>query len=354
MSGGVDSAVTAALLKKQGQEVTGVFMINWREDEENLRGTCGWEKDQADARLAAQKIGINLFTWDFSAEYKKFVFEYFLSAYQDGLTPNPDTLCNKHIKFGVFLAKARALGFDKIATGHYAQIKEKDGKLELFAGRDQGKDQSYFLYELGQKELAQTLFPLGKMKKEKVRRLAKKFGLSVAEKKDSYGICYIGEKNMKEFLGQFIKKNPGKIVDQQGQVLGEHEGLFTYTLGQRQGIGVGGRGPFYVVKKQTDDNTLIVTDDQNDPALYKKEVMVDKLNWTAGWPPQTPFKCWARFRHLQDLFKVHTENINNNQIRVIFDKPARAVAAGQALVFYERMGWWRKEWKVMGGGIISI
>ena len=351
MSGGVDSSVAAALLKKQGHDVTGVFMINWKENEVAERGSCSWERDQADARLAAQKIGINLFTWDFSAEYKKLVFEYFLTAYQNGLTPNPDTLCNKHIKFGTFLDKAKALGFDKIATGHYAQIKEKDGQFELFAGRDQTKDQSYFLYELGQKELAQTLFPLGKMKKKKVRKLARKFGLSVADKKDSYGICYIGEKNMKEFLGGFIKKNPGKIVDQKGNVLGEHVGLHTYTLGQRQGIGLGGRGPFFVVAKNLNDNTLIVTDNQNDPALFRREVALDKINWISS-APQDSFQCLARFRHLQKLFKISAEIEPGNQIKANFNKPERAVAPGQALVFYEKIGWLKKEYKVIGGGII--
>ncbi|MDP2918050.1 MAG: tRNA 2-thiouridine(34) synthase MnmA, partial [bacterium] len=318
MSGGVDSAVAATLLKKQGCDVTGVFMINWSENEAGERGSCSWERDQADARLAAQKIGINLFTWDFSAEYKKFVFEYFLTAYQNGLTPNPDTLCNKYIKFGTFLTKAKALGFDKIATGHYAQIKEKNGQFELFAGRDQSKDQSYFLYELGQKELSQTLFPLGKMKKKKVRRLAKKFGLAVADKKDSYGICYIGKKNMKEFLGGFIKKNPGPIIDQKGQIIGEHEGLHAYTLGQRQGIGIGGRGPFYVVEKRISDNSLIVTNNPGDPVLYKKEITVDKLNWISDQPTKL-FNCLARFRHLQKLIKVRAVLTENNQIQVVFN-----------------------------------
>jgi tRNA-specific 2-thiouridylase len=372
MSGGVDSAVTAALLKKQGHEVTGVFMINWREDGEVAsprsgpprpdeagnqvgaggRGTCGWEKDQADARLAAQKIGINLFTWDFSAEYRKFVFEYFLTAYQNGLTPNPDTLCNKYIKFGFFLNQARALGFNQIATGHYAQIKEKNGKLELLAGRDQGKDQSYFLYELGQKELAQIIFPVGRLKKKQVRRLAKRFGLNVAEKKDSYGICYIGEKKMKEFLGQFIKKNPGKIIDQKGKILGAHEGLHYYTLGQRQGIGLGGGRPFYVVAKHLADNSLVVTDNPNDPALYKKEIIIDKLNWLAGTAPSASWRCLARFRHLQKLFKVQVTAVNDSQFKIIFDQPQRAVAPGQALVLYEKVGWLRPEYRVIGGGII--
>lgn len=353
MSGGVDSSVAAALLKKQGHDVTGVFMINWRE--ENVggeRGTCSWERDQADARLATQRIGINLFTWDFSAEYKKFVFEYFLSAYQNGQTPNPDTLCNKYIKFGAFLDKAKALGFDKIATGHYAQIKKGENGLELFAGRDQTKDQSYFLYELGQKELAETLFPLGKMKKKKVRQLAKKFHLGVAAKKDSYGICYIGEKNMKEFLGGFIKKNPGKIVDQNGKILGEHEGLFNYTLGQRQGIGLGGRGPFFVVAKNLNDNTLIVTDNQNDPALFRREVMLDKINWISTTPPAS-FVCLARFRHLQKLFKTNSKIEPDGQVKVVFNKPERAVAPGQALVFYEKIGWLRPNYRVIGGGIIQ-
>jgi tRNA-specific 2-thiouridylase len=364
MSGGVDSAVSALILKKQGYDVTGVFMINWHENKIGESGTCSWEKDQTDARIVAEKIGIKIFTWDFSEEYKKYVFEYFLSSYKNGITPNPDTLCNKYIKFGIFLDRAKSLGFDKIATGHYAEIKQRPhpnpllrkerGILyELWAGRDSGKDQSYFLYELGQKELANTLFPIANIKKKKVRKLAKKYDLRVHDKKDSYGICYIGEKNMKDFLGGFLEKNPGKIIDKNGNILGSHEGLHNYTIGQRQGIGIGGNGPFFVMKKNIDNNSLIVTDNSNDPALFTEAVKLDKVNWISK-VPENNFECLARFRHLQKLFKARVELIDNSNVKVIFDKPQRSVAPGQAVVFYEKSGFFVKDYRVVGGGIISI
>ncbi|HOY56157.1 MAG TPA: tRNA 2-thiouridine(34) synthase MnmA [bacterium] len=354
MSGGVDSAVAAALLKQQGFDVTGVFMINWHEKNELVStGTCTWEQDQADARRVAEILGIKIYTWDFSAAYQKYVFSYFLQAYEQGLTPNPDTLCNKYIKFGLFLEQAKQLGFDKIATGHYAKVIKKND-YKLITAKDKNKDQTYFLYELGQKELAQVLFPLAGLKKEKVRHLARTLNLPVCYKKDSYGICYIGEKKMKDFLTPFIKKNPGDIVNEDGHVLGQHAGLFNYTLGQRQGIGIGGgQGPFFVLKKDLSNNRLIVTNNTQHSDFYTCHVKLKQINWLSGFQPTLPINCWGRFRHLQKLLPLTIQDTQNTELLVKFKQPQRAVAKGQVLVFYKSLNLWHKNYEVLGGGIIA-
>lgn len=341
MSGGVDSSVAAAILKKQGHHVTGIFMINWHE-----KSGCTWEKEFKDAKQVADKLGIKIFTWDFSKEYKDKVFKYFINSYKNGLTPNPDTLCNKYIKFGSFLEQAKKLGFDKIATGHYARIKGK----YLYEAKDKSKDQSFFLYELSEDKLKYILFPLGNFTKNKTRKLAEKFNLSVKDKKDSYGICYIGEKDMQKFLGGYIEEKPGNIIDKNNpanngasNILGKHNGLHYYTIGQRQRINIGGTGPYYVLDKDYKNNNLIVTNNNEDELLYKKIINITNIHWINS-VPNLSLKCKARFRNLQELIKIKIIEKNNN-INIIFNKPQKAIAPGQTIVFYIRN-------KVLGGGII--
>ena len=349
MSGGVDSSVTALLLKKEGYEVTGVFMINWHEDDAD--GNCTWQQDFLDAQRVAEKIGIKIFTWDFSEEYKKNVFYYFIKAYESGLTPNPDTLCNKYIKFGSFLEKAMLMGYDKVATGHYAQIRENKGMFDLLSGVDSSKDQTYFLYELGQKQLAKILFPIGHLPKKEVRKIAEENDLPVSQKKDSYGICYIGEKKMKSFLGKFIENKKGEIVDKFGNALGEHEGLHNYTLGQRQGIGVGGVGPFYVLRKDFETNKLIVTDNKDDDELFQKEIYTKDINWVLGENQKMPKNCWVRFRHLQKLQKAHLKKQKDDTIKIVFKIRQKTPVPGQVCVFYKK-NIFVKKITCLGGGII--
>lgn len=350
MSGGVDSSVTAAILQKQGYDVTGVFMINWKED--STLEKCTWEDEYRDAKKVADKLGIKIFTWDFSEEYKEKIFKYFIDSYKKGLTPNPDTLCNKHIKFGSFLDQAKKLGFDQIATGHYAQVKKTQDRYELWEAKDKSKDQSFFLYELSGNKLAHILFPLGNFTKYKTRQLAKKFDLPVSKKKDSYGICYIGEKNMQKFLGQYIKAEPGNITDKKGNTLGKHDGLYHYTIGQRQRIKIGGTGPYFVLKKDYKNNILIVTNDSEDKRLYSKEIYAKNINWTNS-KPKLPLNCLARFRNLQELVKIKIEYYNINKLKITFKTPEKAVAPGQTIVFYEKIGWFGKGYKVLGGGVIE-
>ena len=356
MSGGVDSSVTAALLKNQGFEVTGVFMINWREKERDKE--CEWQKEYLDVRRVAAKLDIKLYTWDFSKEYKDQVFKYFVKAYETGLTPNPDTLCNKYIKFGVFLDKALSLGFELVATGHYGRIQKqknkktkKQNEYKLITAKDKSKDQTYFLYELGQKQLAHILFPLGDYNKKDVRKMAQEFKLPVSHKKDSYGICYIGEKKMKDFLANYIKKKTGEIIDKKGKILGKHSGLHNYTIGQRQGIGIGGIGPFYDLKKDFKNNKLVVTDKADDEELFSKEVILRDINFIAGQKPAFPLKCNVRFRHLQNLVKAKIFE-EGRSIKVIFNKPQKAVVPGQVIVFYKRLNLLSKDFEVLGGGVI--
>ncbi|MFH1610574.1 MAG: tRNA 2-thiouridine(34) synthase MnmA [Patescibacteria group bacterium] len=345
MSGGVDSSVTAAILKEQGYDVTGVFMINWKED--STLEKCTWEDEFRDAKKVADKLGIKIFTWDFSKEYKEKIFKYFINAYEKGLTPNPDTLCNKHIKFGSFLDQAKKLGFDQIATGHYAQIKDN----ALLEAKDKSKDQSFFLYELTEDKLKHIIFPLGNFKKDKTRKLAEKFDLPVSKKKDSYGICYIGEKNMQKFLGEYIKGKSGDITDQQGNILGKHDGLYHYTIGQRQRIKIGGTGPYFVLNKDYVNNILVVTNDSEDKGLYSKEIYVKNINWVNS-NPKLPLSCLARFRNLQELVKIYIQE-DKDKLKITFNIPEKAIAPGQTIVFYKSTGWFKKDNIVLGGGIIE-
>ncbi|MFH1457162.1 MAG: tRNA 2-thiouridine(34) synthase MnmA [Patescibacteria group bacterium] len=359
MSGGVDSSVTAGLLKKQGHNVTGVFMINWKED--STIEKCAWEKEFQDAKKVADKLGIKIFTWDFSKEYKEKIFNYFINSYKIGITPNPDTLCNKYIKFGSFLDQAKKLGFDKIATGHYARIVKIKNKYYLYQAKDLLKDQSFFLYELGEEKLKYILFPLGKFKKNKTRQLAEKFDLPVSHKKDSYGICYIGEKNMQKFLGEYIQEKSGNIIDKNNKILGKHTGLYHYTIGQRQRIKIGGTGPYFVLKKDYKNNNLIITNNPEDKDLYCKEIYVKNINWINS-KPKLPLKCLARFRNLQELVKIkiypmagstNSQQANSGQVKILFDTLQKAVAPGQTIVFYKQQGFLKNKFQVLGGGIIE-
>lgn len=351
LSGGVDSAVAAALLKKSGYELTGIFMINWQDN--NDSSLCKWRQEYADAQTVAQKLDLKIFTWNFCEEYQSRVFEYLIKTYQAGLTPNPDIFCNQYIKFGVFLDQALQLNFDKIATGHYAQIKNREGQFELWTGRDLSKDQSYFLYRLNQHQLAHSLFPLGKLRKKKIRRLAQKFKLPVWNKKDSYGICHVGEKNMPQFLSRFIKFKPGNIINTKGKILGTHSGLYAFTYGQRTGIGIGGTGPYYVLAKNLQTNELIITNDKNDPALFKSQITLDQMHWISDQQPKIPFNCQARYRHLGPLVPV-TVSQNKNKLQIKFSKPQPAVAPGQSLVLYKKpLLCFNKEYQILGGGIIQ-
>lgn len=348
MSGGVDSSVTAALLKKQGFNVVGVFMKNWSEDFGDYG--CTWAEDSEDARKVAQTLGIPFYVWNFEKEYREKVVEYFLKEYQNNRTPNPDVMCNSEIKFKVFLDKAIKLGADYVATGHYARI-EKNGKGEagraykLLKGVDPAKDQSYFLYTLKQDQLAKAMFPLGEYKKSEIREMARKFKLSTAEKKDSQGICFIGKINVTEFLRAHVKARPGDVVLANGKVVGQHTGLPFYTIGQREGIGIGGQGPFYVVDKDVKNNKLIVTNDKEDKLLWKKEFIVIDVSWT-GKAPTLPTELGVTIRYHHPDYPAKVEQLENGDLKVVFTEPQRAITVGQAAVFYDGD-------ELVGGGIIQ-
>jgi len=340
MSGGVDSSVAAALLKQQGYEVVGVFMKNWSEDVPG--GFCNAEADFADVRAVCQHLDIPYYTFNFEAEYKQRVLSYFFSEYKAGRTPNPDVMCNKEIKFELFLKKALSLGADYIATGHYAQKVEKDGRHQMLKGNDPIKDQTYFLYNLTQAQLSKTLFPVGKYPKKQVRALAKKFKLPTATKKDSQGICFIGPVDVREFLKTVLKVKPGQIVDQEGKVLGRHEGAWFYTIGQRRVEGLAGQPePLYVVSTDIQRNLVVVGPDS---ATYAKGVILDKLHLVD--PQSKPSnRLEAKPRYGPDIYpgQLHQKN---RQWQFIFDTPQRALTPGQSLVIYDK--------KIcLGGGVIQ-
>jgi tRNA-specific 2-thiouridylase len=346
LSGGVDSSVAALLLARGGNAVQGLFMHNWRDDER--APSCRAEDDRHDAVAVAGRLGIPFHVRDFSAEYWDDVFTQFLAGYAAGRTPNPDVLCNREIKFRRFLDAARALGAEKIATGHYARVRERDGRHQLLRGIDAGKDQSYFLHALGQAQLAATLFPLGELRKTDVRRLAREAGLPTHDKKDSTGICFIGERDFRGFLARYLPARPGPIRTPEGRMLGEHSGIMYYTLGQRQGLGLGGvRGaterPWYVIGKETASNTLIVAQDEG--WLQARRLTASALTWVDGSAPAPAFNCSAKTRYRQDdqACEVHVESTSAT---VRFDAPQRAVTPGQAVVFYDGD-------RCLGGGTIE-
>jgi len=332
MSGGVDSSVSAVLLKRAGFEVVGVYMKQW--SPEVLGQACMWKQDRQDAMLACAKIGIPFLTWDFSKEYEKEVGKYMIDSYKKGITPNPDVMCNKVIKFGLFFNKAIKEGADYIATGHYAIVK----KGKIFIAKDTNKDQTYFLYGINKKIINKIMFPVGSHIKPEVRAMAKEFGLQNAQKKDSQGVCFIGQFDMRNFLKNYIKPRSGKILDLKNKEIGTHDGVYYYTLGQRHGLDIkNGKGPYYVVKKDIGKN-IIYVGKEND--LFVKKAKVIKINWISK-PENFPVIVNVRTRYRAPLKKCKLDNKGN----LIFYKPDRATTPGQSAVFY-------KGRELLGGGII--
>lgn len=329
LSGGVDSAVALYLLKKQGYEVEAAFMKNFSE-KVNIKGECPWKEDRMMAYRVAAHLKVPIQTFDFQKEYHDKVVNYIFDSYQAGLTPNPDVLCNNEIKFKLFLEKAIKLGFDKIATGHYANIKEDKNGFHLLRGVDPNKDQSYFLAGLNQKQLSKAVFPIGDIIKPEVRKIAKKAKLPNADKKDSQGICFIGKIDLKTFLKQKIKPKAGDIVDTKGNKLGTHEGVWYYTIGQRKGLDIGGSGPWYVVSKDIKNNKVIVGH-VDDEALYNKSVQISNLHWL-GKEHKLPLKAKAQIRYRQPGQNVILVSANKAE----FKKPQAGVASGQILAIYKK------------------
>lgn len=346
MSGGVDSSVAAYLLKEQGHEVIGVFMKNWEDasDEPEYRkdtlSGCSWEEDYDDVRAVCDQLGIPYRTYNFVEEYRKAVFEDFVRELEAGRTPNPDILCNQEVKFKAFLEKAlKEPGIDAIATGHYAAIVE--GKLAR--PKDHNKDQTYFLYRIDRERLANIVFPLQNLTKDEVRAIAQEQGFPNADKKDSTGICFIGDIDYDAFIDQYIEKKPGKIVTKEGEVIGDHEGLHFFTIGQRKGINIGGTGPYFVLEKRMDTGQLVVTNDTDDPDLYSSQCLVTDMHWLQDL--ELPFECTTQIRYRQPEQQARVEEAENG-VRVVFAEPQRAITIGQSAVFY-------KNDTVIGGGIID-
>lgn len=348
MSGGVDSSVSAWLLKQQGYDVIGVFMKNW--DDTDEFGHCTAADDFEDVRRVCEQIGIPYYSVNFEKEYQDRVFAYFLEEYQHGRTPNPDVLCNREIKFKELLERALDLGADYLATGHYAQVVEKDGKYHLLRAKDNNKDQTYFLSLLGQYPLSKTMFPLGGLTKPEVRAIAEEAGLSTAKKKDSTGICFIGERNFKEFLSNFLPAQPGPMRTLSGELKGMHQGLMYYTIGQRKGLGIGGSGtgePWFVIGKDLENNILYVEQGHDHPSLYSSGLMASEVSFVAGTARgTTEFPCTAKFRYRQADEDVTVQLLDNNRAQVWFASPQRAITPGQAVVFYDGE-------ECLGGGTID-
>ncbi|HAN67150.1 MAG TPA: tRNA 2-thiouridine(34) synthase MnmA [Halieaceae bacterium] len=348
MSGGVDSSVAALLLREQGYQVEGLFMKNWDEDD----GTeyCTAKADFADAQAVADALDIRLHGANFAAEYWDNVFEHFLAEYQAGRTPNPDILCNREIKFRAFLDYALLLGADCIATGHYARRGETQGKATLLRGLDDNKDQSYFLHAVGHRELAQTLFPVGEIAKPEVRAIAARHALVTSDKKDSTGICFIGERRFKDFLQQYLPAQPGDIYSLDDELLGRHQGLMYHTIGQRQGLGIGGLAdhgdaPWYVVGKDLEHNILRVAQGNNHPALFSNSLQAGAIFWITGEAPEFPLRCTAKVRYRQ-ADQACRVSPTAGGFRVEFDAPQRAVTPGQSVVLYDGE-------RCLGGGVIE-
>ncbi len=353
MSGGVDSSVAALLLRddaltRPDRSVAGLFMRNWADDGS---GDCRAEDDRRDAVAVSGRLGLPIHFRDFSNEYWSGVFEHFLAEYAAGRTPNPDVLCNREIKFKHFLDAARELGADFIATGHYARVREQDGVWQLLRAADRSKDQSYFLHQLGQAQLAATLFPLGELIKTDVRRMAADAGLPTAAKKDSTGICFIGERDFREFLSQYLPAKPGPMVTPDGRQVGQHPGVFYFTLGQREGLQIGGvRGfaaaPWFVVGKRVRDNTLIVDQGSDSPYLLSTRLWSETAHWISGAPPAARFACTAQTRYRQQDEACDVEVLADGSLAVAFERPQRAVTPGQSLVLY-------KDEVCLGGAVIA-
>ena len=343
MSGGVDSSVTALLLKEQGYDVIGIFMKNWDDTDEN--GVCTATEDYKDVAKVAAQIGIPYYSVNFEKEYWDRVFEYFLAEYRAGRTPNPDVMCNKEIKFKAFLDYAMDLGADYVATGHYAQVtRDENGVVHMLRGVDNNKDQTYFLSQLSQEQLSKTMFPLGGMEKSEVRAIAERAGLATAKKKDSTGICFIGERNFSNFLKNYLPNQPGDIFDiKTGKKVGNHIGLMHYTIGQRRGLDIGGtKDRMFVVGKDLNKNILYI-ESGNDEYLITTSCVVDQINWTYEKKEE---KCTAKFRYRQKDVEVSLEWLNDDEILVKYPQGVKSVTPGQACVFYDGD-------ICLGGGIIK-
>ncbi len=349
LSGGVDSAVAALLLKRQGHEVVGLFMKNWEDDDDDEY--CSTREDLVDAVSVAEKVGIEVEAVNFAAEYRDRVFTSFLAEYRAGRTPNPDVLCNAEIKFRSFLDHAMALGADRIATGHYARIEERDGRFALLKGDDPAKDQSYFLHRLSQAQLSKALFPVGHLRKKAVREIALAAGLPNHAKKDSTGICFIGERPFREFLSRYLPREPGPIVTPAGERIAQHHGLMYYTLGQRQGLGIGGRrggdgAAWYVAAKVLASNTLVVVQGHDDPRLLSLRLRAQDASWIAGVAPENGARLGAKSRYRQEDSPCRLEIAEAGEFELQFDQPQWAVTPGQSAVLY------RGE-ECLGGGVIA-
>jgi tRNA-specific 2-thiouridylase len=349
LSGGVDSAVAALLLKRAGHDVVGVFMKNWEDDDDDEY--CSTREDLVDAVSVAERIGIDVEAINFAAEYRERVFASFLSEYRAGRTPNPDVLCNAEIKFKAFLDHAIELGAEKIATGHYARVEERDGRFVLLKGLDPGKDQSYFLHRLTQAQLARTLFPVGHLPKSEVRRIAREAGLANHAKRDSTGICFIGERPFREFLSRYLPREPGPMVTPEGERVGEHVGLMYYTIGQRQGLGIGGRRdgagePWYVADKRLDTNTLVVVQGHDHPLLLRGALEAADASWIAGEAPRVNgdgLGAKTRYRQADAACELHVGDASGFSLG--FTTPQWAVTPGQSAVVYRGD-------ECLGGGVI--
>jgi tRNA-specific 2-thiouridylase len=382
ISGGVDSAVAALLLQRAGADVSGLFMQNWDEDEAQGRasaaggrmpgaaeaqgrasaaggrmpgaagsGECRAEDDRRDAVAVCGRLGIPFHARNFAAEYWRGVFEHFLAEYRAGRTPNPDVLCNREIKFRTFLDEARALGAERIATGHYARVEQRDGRWRLLRGRDTGKDQSYFLHALGQAQLAATHFPVGELPKAEVRRLAREANLPVHAKKDSTGICFVGERDFRSFLSRYLPMQPGEIRSVDGQRLGEHGGVFFYTLGQREGLNVGGvkgrpAAPWFVVGKDVQRNVLLVDQGSDSRFLLSTRLRASGTHFVAGTAPAGEFECTAKTRYRQADEPCRVRVLDGGVLEVEFERPQRAVTPGQSVVLY-------RDDECLGGAVID-
>ncbi|WP_434031227.1 tRNA 2-thiouridine(34) synthase MnmA [[Pseudomonas] boreopolis] len=348
VSGGVDSSVAALRLVQRGEAVAGLFMQNWEDDGS---GECRAEDDRRDAVAVCGVLGIPFHFRNFSTEYWAGVFEHFLAEYAAGRTPNPDVLCNREVKFKHFLDAARELGAERIATGHYARVAHAGGRWKLLRGADRGKDQSYFLHQLGQEQLAATLFPIGELEKTDLRRIAREAGLPTHAKKDSTGICFIGERDFREFLGRYLPARPGEIRDPQGRRIAEHPGVFYFTLGQREGLNIGGvRGrpaaPWYVVGKDVPNNILYVDQDRDSAWLQSSWLRSEPAHWVAGRPPARRFECTAQTRYRQADEPCAVEMEDDGTVSVRFARPQRAVTPGQSLVLYDGA-------ECLGGAVIA-
>ncbi len=344
LSGGVDSAVAAYLLKERGMDIHGVYMENWKKS--SLTPRCTTEEDRRDALKVATHFGIPFTVLNFQKEYEEKVIDYFYREYENGRTPNPDVMCNKEIKFKALLKAIKQLGGSKIATGHYARVAGHDGAFQLLKGVDANKDQTYFLHTITQDQLAHTLFPVGHLTKPEVRQIAKKTELPNADKPDSQGICFVGQVDIPDLLAQRIPHNPGPMVTTDGTRIGEHNGLAFYTIGQRQGLGVGGGVPYYVAKKIPATNTLVVAHGNQDPALQSSVLTASHPHWIAGSAPILPLDCDAVIRYRQKAQSAHVHETTGGIVEVRFDQPQRAVTPGQSVVFY-------KDEECLGGAVIE-